>query len=113
MIISVIVAVLLIIATAILILCAWDRPEPGRHRLEPERYRVRFYEDPPPVEVINANLSPFPEPPAIRMVPLFPDYPPAYLEKLATTGELRQYAYTGDTERLAEAVSAINQQLGA
>jgi hypothetical protein len=98
------VALALIVITAAII-TATTLTGHGRHRLEPQRMRVQFYPDPPPTEVINASLSPF------------PDFPPPFLVasrgKLATTGELRRYAYEGDLRSLNQAVTAINHQLGA
>jgi hypothetical protein len=106
MIVALPVALALIVITAAII-TATTLTGHGRHRLEPQRMRVQFYPDPPPVEVINASLSPFP----------VPDFPPPFLvadrEKLATTGELRRYAYEGDLRSLNRAVTAINHQLGA
>jgi hypothetical protein len=103
MIVALPVALALIVITAAII-TATTLTGHGRHRLEPARMRVQFYPDPPPVEVINASLSPF------------PDFPPPFLvagrEKLATTGELRRYAYEGDLRSLNQAVTAINHSIG-
>jgi hypothetical protein len=106
MIAAIVVAGLLIIAVAGLIV--WAGQPAGRHRADPPRYRVDFYPQPPPLDVIEASLTPFPE---------VPDFPPPFLvasrEKLASTGELRALAWIGDIDGLAEAVTDIKDSIGA
>jgi hypothetical protein len=93
---AVCVAALLIVAMALLLYMHWTGPEPGRHENVHPRVQVPVQRGEHPYP----PLTRFPDPePYARVNPS--------AKRLATTGELRAFAYAGDLEAVNSEVAAF------